>query len=1180
MTNAPNAYEVNGAPAAAEQFNQMALNPNQSIVVRACAGSGKTWLLTSRIIRLLLDGVPPQHILAITFTKKAAQEMRDRVALVLQSLADDSDEVVLSALTERGLSNDEAKAALPRARLLYNEALGSGVEVPIYTFHAWFYRLLQAAPMGAGVMRDASLIEDASELRELAWDDFYALMNTAVDELFPLREAYLSLIRELGESSTIKILDKALSQATEILLFKNECRKNNLSVIEALAQDMLEQTGLSIDAGEAGVYQRWADGLNAHHELDKLIDVLSVGDEKKQARAQTLGQVIDIDDARAKFAAFEPFLVKSQTNLNGVIFKMTAKQVTDMAGRISKDDYDDALTLLNYGFTRIQQGLADLRAFELHVHALPCVDALIEAYQTIKRRTRQLDFNDIEHQCFELLRHPHTAAYVQVQLDARYKHLLFDEFQDTNPLQWQIISSWLDGYEHDAAKPCVFVVGDVKQSIYRFRKADARLFDAAEQLLVEKYHAAVLKTHATRRNSAAVVSWVNALFELEACQLADFTAHTTFNKDIGHVACLGLTEIVETEVVEIESVENTSEATTRDWLTVPQETIKIDARDDESAQIIQAIHQLVDHYPVKDEHTGMYRPAEYRDIMLLVYTRTHLMGYERLLREAQIPFTSSRRGGLLDTLEALDIMAVVQWLMDVDDDLALLHVLRTPIFNVSHDDFAILLDVVMAQTEATVEKERTTVVKPSYWSVLKAHESLSESLCHARNLLSDWLKIAPHMPPHDVLDRIYAQGEVLKNYAKLTPIWLNAQVQANLREFLQLALKVNSGRYPSLSGYWQALKRWQALESEGPPEAEPLGMNNAVRILTTHASKGLEAPIVMLIDMKTGREKVENNLWFVDWPIGATTPSHVSWVSTKARVGDWRGEQLNEQLERARIEKLNQCYVAMTRARQLLVVSAAQEVSNESDDDEPTESFRSTAKKTGLYEHLQSVQNQLDTTAKLAQDPEKWSIHFDDWALKTVDYQSEQAPTAEKAKYNTYVDVPLNAEGNEYFATQTAAIELKLNNATDNNYAADIGTAWHGALQFATDNAGQTLNTAEIVQRFGISVAQANRVQDWTKSTLQNTDWQIWFDSTQYDEAFNEIAIMTANGSVKRIDRFVRRGGAVDVLDYKSDWDAANIEEYKAQLREYMVLIGELYAGLEVNGFLISPTGKSHHQIL
>ena len=1179
-------YEINGITASAAQFNQTALDPVRSIVVRACAGSGKTWLLTSRIIRLLLDGVLPQHILAITFTKKAAQEMRDRVALILQELADKPEVEVLKQLTERGLSAVEAKQALPRARVLYNEVLGSGQEVPIYTFHAWFYRLLQAAPMGSGVMRDAHLVEDSSELRAEAWDAFFVQLNNNEG----LRAHYLNLVRELGEFSVENMLSQSLFQATEYQLFKGVCQRAGVTMLEALAQDVLEQTGLNVNADpavcEQSVYQRWADGFNQSNEFDAWLNVyLNAGKAAKEKAERLLDKIYAQASPQAMFNVFDELGFWSKTDQR--LKKISGSQYLDKyvaAAGQTRASYEMAESQMNEGFSHLFNGFADLKAYRLHVDALPCIEVLIEAYQSMKQRARQLDFNDIEYQCFELLRHPETAAYVQVQLDARYKHLLFDEFQDTSPLQWHIINGWLDAYEDDATKPHVFVVGDVKQSIYRFRKADARLFDAAEQLLVEKYQADVLQTHATRRNSRAVVAWVNALFAMPESELTAFTAHSTFNDDVGHVACLGLEDQLESENAEgdptedhhVELQDDELSTTHRDWLTEPQHAIEESERDSESKQLIEAIDQLVGHYPVKDETTGIYRPARYADIMLLVHTRTHLSGYERLLRESHVPFISSRRGGLLDTLEGLDVMALVKWLMNVDDDLSLLHVLRTPIFAATHDDFEKLLDARKALAEPL-----------SYWQVLNQMTVVSDVLQRARNMLNDWLLFAPHLPPHDVLDRIYAQGELLKRYAAVTPVWLGTQVQANLRAFLQLALTVNSGRYPSLSSYYQALKRWQSLDSEGLSEAEPLGMHNAVRILTVHASKGLEAPIVMLIDMKTKNARPEINQWFIDWPVDATEPQHFSWVGTKQRIGDWRAEALAASAQIGRIEKWNQCYVAMTRARQLLVVSAAQvqqlskEQSIEAQEGEQTHAPAS-SKKAGLYDYLHTAIHTLSDEMCLQAVPESWSAHDGAWQQHTASWlETASASTPEKIHSNSYIDIALAdgvaAQWLTPFSPHDDALSVKEKiKAQIQAEAAAVGIAWHGALQFATDNWGRFLSSAELVQRFNITHTQVETVQQWLSHTLSKSEWQHLFDPKQYDEAVNEMSVMTSNGQVKRIDRWVRHADRLTVIDYKSDWEADHVAEYERQLREYMGLLAQLYPETQISGLLLDASGREH----
>ena len=1181
-------YDLNNAPCTPAQFNHAALDPAQSVVVRACAGSGKTWLLTSRIVRLLLDGVAPRQILAITFTKKAAQEMRERVAHILALLADGSDAVVLSELMQRGLSADEAQAALPRARALFDDVLGGGQEVPIYTFHAWFNQLLQAAPMGSPVMRNATLVEDASELIEETWAQFYADLN--LPEFEALRdEDFLWLARQMGEFSLLNMLNEAIYKAAEISLFEQQCAEQGATVLETLAQDVLEDTGLDVSLGEAGAYARWANEVNQNHQLDGLIAALYCGDEKKIARADALNQVENQTDALAKWQIFSQFLVKDGSKLNGTMFKTEAKQVVKMAGLMSKEQYEAALAGINQSFVQLQNDLADLRAYELNTHIFPCVQALIARYQAIKARTGQIDFGDIEYLCYQLLKSEPSAAYIQVQLDARYRHLLFDEFQDTNPLQWHIINSWLAAYDFDSVRPRVFLVGDVKQSIYRFRKADERVFDEAQRLLVNDYQAQVLRTHATRRNSAAVIDWVNALFEPKAADFGDFSPHHTFNQDIGHVGVLALldapsdaplaSEAVETELFEPEVLDAQADKASRHWLTEPQHAAQANLRDDESALIIEAIAQLVGRYPVKDEVTGQYRPARFGDIMLLVRGRSHLAGYERLLRQARVPFVSSKRGGLLATLEALDLMALLRWLMDAHDDIALLHVLRTPIFDVSEDDVQRLL-----------RQRQDSASRISYWQALcqlnQLHElhqhnlqqhdanGLPEKLQTAYRLLCQWQTVAPNLPPHDVLDMIYAQGQVCMNYARRTPTWLNAQVQANLRAFLQLALSVNSGRYPSLSTYLQALEHWQAIEAEGKNEAEPLGLTDALQILTVHGSKGLEAPIVLLIDMKTGAAKNANlNNWFVDWQPHEQRPNHVSWVSKAEHIGGWRGERFALNTERSAREKLNLCYVAMTRARQVLLVSAAQVVEEvASEDAEPV--YGSASTKNGLFEELCAAAALLRPELVLSGTPSDWAQHADDWAAhitQRIDTTPEPAARFDWP-HNTWCDVAL-IESDETIDANDAILNPP--KPPNNPDAAQLGTAWHGLLEYATNNGGAWLRLNDIVARFGVRQSQADDALKLAQATLNNPAHQCWFDPSQFDEAVNEMAVMSADGKIKRIDRWVRAGTQLTVIDYKLDWQAADLADYRAQLNEYVALMQTLYPNCQVSGVLISAKGEA-----
>lgn len=1184
-----NAYFNNEQPIDGVAFTHAALNPAHSVVVRACAGSGKTWLLTARIIRLLLEGVEPKQILAITFTKKAAQEMRDRVAQLLREMADGSAEQVVALLTERGLSEPAARERLPVAHSLYDRILGSGQEIPIYTFDAWFYRLLKAAPIGSGVARDATLVLDNDALRQAVWDEFYRQFNRADGQ--SVREHYLQLLGQLGEFVTQNMLNAALNFGNEIELWQGTSSELPLS---RLREEILWESGFDVNDGEAGILRAWYEEMTsdeageAGEALRTIVSAMFVGKAEKAERAQGIQNALDSGDAATLWQALNPFRTQSNT-LSKQKFQLDKDQLKRLDGRIDKDQFEAARELINDAFALNAAREADLKAYHLHEHIWPCVDALLRIDRAQKRLSHQLEFADVARSCFELLHDEATAAFMQIQLDARYKHLLFDEFQDTNPLQWHIIHDWLSAYQGDGDKPKVFLVGDVKQSIYRFRGADARLFDQAQALLRAQYDAVVLQTQFTRRNSQAVIDWVNQMFTQPDCALVDFSPHSTSQKGkvVGHVACLGLPKAESDTELEAAAqvptaVVDEAETAPRDWLAQPQYVVAQTIRDSESAQLVAAIEQLVGCYPVWDEQMHSHRPARYSDMMILIYGRTHLVNYERLLRQAHIPFESSRRGGLLDTLEALDLMALVQWLMRADDDWALMQVLRNPMLGKT--------DAQLLELRAWAQKYEESgerLPRLSYWQIWQRRLAMlgEQTEAHWHDsfaLLNQWQAVAGYLPVHDVLDRIYAQGRIFEAYARVVPTWLNPQVQANLQSFLQLALNVNTGRYPSLADFLYALKRSQARAQDGQSESEPLGMRDAVRILTVHASKGLEAPIVFLIDMKTSAERTPTNYWLIDWHPDDSAPAHVSWVSTGERIGAWRSERRTLAKALDEQEHFNKCYVAMTRARQMLVVSAAQELGDEPDAEnaednkaENNKAEKPTAPaKNGLFEQLLLALQSLDPAASgvLSDQPQLWHEHAAQWLAECA-INSAVVAENEVSKAAVPVNVYSDIEADEAaLSRQIPTLPL-----VQDSHALTLGSVLHQALEwFSQPNPPHELNDEWLSERYAISLSEAQQVRQWCETIVDHPEWRAWFDPSQYDEAHNEMSLITADGQTKRMDRWVRAGSAISVLDYKSGWDDVSLMAYEQQLREYVTLMQGIYPECAVSGYLLRVDGVAH----
>ena len=191
-----------------------------------------------------------------------------------------------------------------------------------------------------------------------------------------------------------------------------------------------------------------------------------------------------------------------------------------------------SLSLLHANLQIVRDILADQQAYRLNEAVLHCGVAFLEHYQALKAQKQQMDFSDLEWQLCRLLQQSEHAETMQYKLDSRYRHVLLDEFQDTNPLQWQILRAWFDASVAVDSQPTVFVVGDPKQSIYRFRRADARLFGVAREYLKEHFAAHELHNNHTRRNAPAVLVAVNAVFADHPEGFVDFEPHTAEHAEL------------------------------------------------------------------------------------------------------------------------------------------------------------------------------------------------------------------------------------------------------------------------------------------------------------------------------------------------------------------------------------------------------------------------------------------------------------------------------------------------------------------------------------------------------------------------------------------------------------------------------------------------------------------------
>ncbi|MEO1767367.1 UvrD-helicase domain-containing protein [Thiobacter aerophilum] len=1060
---------------------RQALDPHASVVVEACAGSGKTWLLVSRILRLLLAGAEPSQILAITFTRKAAQEMQARLNAWLRMLATCTEGEAREFLLARGLTAQALPDVLPRARHLFEHVAAAEPGPTIDTFHGWFLKILRHAPLAFAAAGNVTLLEHTAALREQAWQDFADRLAAQPDG--PEAQALGTLFREWSLSNTRKALDDFLHKRTE---WQAYTRGADDPLAHAAVR--LRET-LGHVPGRDAVAEFFAAG--GEEDAHFLAHLMAQGTEKQRTCAATLAR-----DGRADedyFLAIREVALTREGTLR--------KEWVKLAERHGGPEALQRCERLAQRLRDVEEARLVARIQSLNEAALRCGAAYSDHYQRLKEARGALDFADIELFAWRLLAQGDYAEYLQYKLDARYRHILLDEFQDTNPVQWQILKTWLAAAEAADRRPTVFLVGDPKQSIYRFRGAEARLFDLAKDWLMRHYGAVYLAQDESRRCAPAVIDLVNRVFQ-DVSDFPHFRSHTAHDATLpGGVLVLPLAQVQEEAAA--------PRATLRDPLREPRPEDQ-DAHALEASQLAATLRDLVGRLPVREGKTE--RPARFRDIMVLTRTRTPLIHFEQAFKAAGIPYLTARQGGLLDTLEAADLTALLEFLVLPFADLRLAQVLKSPLFGADDADLLLLA----GRNERTWWQRLTALV---------AEGQAPPCLARAAEHLDRWRSLTDRLPVHDLLDRIYFEGELHARYAAAVPAAQQAGVQANLHAFLELALKIQSGRYPSLPRFLQELAALREAGEEAPDEGTTDAGGDAVRIHTIHGAKGLEAPIVCLIDAQRRPNANDSYRVLVKWPPGADAPTHFSFYTKQDERDRARLTFLQEEARLTRNEELNLLYVALTRAKQYLIVSGSGKPQAES----------------GYGRIL----------AARCSHP-----------LDLATLPPPVAATAPPAPIDAPVAPPAaTAVGRRLAPVHTPAIQR--------------GIALHRILEVLTTPAGPHLDDA-LRRELGLAQPEFEALLEEAKTLLTAPQLARFFADGQYRRAVNELSYVGQDGELRRIDRLVEFDDEVWILDYKMGESApANPPAaYRAQLAAYRAAMAPIYPERRVRAAVIFADGR------
>ena len=839
--------------------------------VSANAGSGKTYVLVTRLVALMLAGVAPEKLLCLTYTRSAAAEMQERLFALLSDWTLMSD-AKLAAEIEARLEMTPDAQNLRLARTLFARALETPGGLRIQTIHGFCESVLKRFPIEAGLSPQFKLL-DEQQARAMQADLVRAQINTDNPER---RASIARLTRHLAEDAMARL-------AGDILNHRDKFPAND--AIEA----RLENIARSMDLPD------WAfdvEALLRAHAGAYLPDVTPLIQALSQARGITdrkQGERLESWAERARGGAYAsawPFLESVFMTKEG---NPRARLVTAaFAG--AHASVAEALIHQADDIAVLRNRLNAAQTLALTGDIYRFAADLITAYETAKTRLGVLDYDDLIVCTNRLLNSRSATQWVLFKIDRGLEHILVDEAQDTSPAQWQVIAALAEeffaGDAAHAAPRTVFAVGDEKQSIYSFQGADPAGFEKMRAHLAEKTEAAggtmnFVPLIESRRSAPEILAAVDLVFAEPARAEGLMAAGTQVHHIPHRLKDAGYVELWEPEAVE------TPDTELQIW-EVP------DAMPDETARRKLARRIAAKISGLINAPDSQVTPG---DILILVRRRDAFVeDMIRALKQETPPIevAGADRMNVMAQIAVKDLLAGAEFALNSDDDLALACFLRSPLGGVGeHDLFALAHGRQGSLWRALVDASDA--------------ENAAPVLCAARRRL-DWLRrAADYLPPYDYFARFLSeQGAHAALSARL-----GVEINDPIGELLNLALAYESQQVPSLQGFLH----WLA-QGEQSLKRDMDVQTHAVRVMTVHGAKGLEAPIVFLPDTcanPVGHRPQSAGLYFA-------ADGDVLWRAN-ADMRDEYGKELQDRLDADNLKESRRLlYVAMTRARDRLYV--------------------------------------------------------------------------------------------------------------------------------------------------------------------------------------------------------------------------------------------------------------------
>lgn len=1101
-----------------------ASDPRHSVWVNASAGSGKTTILTRRVTRLLLAGVPPHKILCLTFTRAAAAEMSLRLARQL-SLWATCDEATLDQQLAVLEGVSPSQKLREKARRLFAVMLACPGGMRIRTIHAFCQEILGRFPIESGVTPHVKMMEeeDATTLRRA---EMNRLLTDGHDPA--LRQAFGYLLDELGEAGLNTALDTLRKDAGRLhaALLKhgtpaaiNTTLRHNLDLNPGDTIEGLLRAALS-------------DEMLPLQNLRAVLPYLLRSSETYALRGRALASWLALDlDARV-----EAYDIYRRVFLTG-----EDTPYSQFANKPIVLEHPEIQTIMNAEATRIlalDERLEALRLAGITAALITLHNAIEAAYKNAKTVRGAVDYGDLIHHTRALLQREHIGGWVMYKLDGGIDHILVDEAQDTSQAQWDIVrllsEEFFAGDSVATKQRTLFVVGDEKQSIYSFQNADPDAFEEMRDYFSHKLracgqHLHEIDLHVSFRSAPAVLRLVDTVFAPDDVRRG-VARHT-----VSHQAALPRTgeapKMGRIECWPLLVDENAPEEAGDLWRVATCNTDVMDAETLLAQKIASTIKAwLTSPTP----HPALGRRVRPDDVMILLRTRGGFADLMvRALKKYDVPVTGVDRMHLVKQLPVMDLLALIQFILLPEDDLTLACLLRSPLLGVSeHDLMYLALPERQHLWQALRDQRDTPLWKPVH------------------DYLAGWLSRGDYMTPLGLLTEILnlpCPGSAVSGRHAL---WQRLGLDAldPMDELLNAAQHYAQQEAPCLQGFVEWL---MASDSEIKRELDQGG--GQVRLMTVHAAKGLEAPIVFLPDT-TGVPDTQR-MAKLHW-----SEEEVPCYIPRKPLGGlpmlyWQAMQTRQMEEYRRL-----LYVAITRAAHHVVLCGWENRKNKN--------------AAHWYALTKTAMQRLVPEQK---EDDQALVYTDGEALVTVPKQTVVPDiTLALPVWARQVLPPENMP--ETLRPSTALDDASTDDAAispDGAYAR--GRIMHSLLQYLP-----ALAPAERAAAAARYLAEARHNLSPTAQQDIADEILRLFDDPEIAPLFGpqSRAEVPVAGWVKdapvsgQIDRLCVTDEAVLIIDYKTNrpppHNVADVPPaYRAQMAAYAALVRQIYPGKPVRSFLL-----------